>query len=258
MLKGPPFLFRISSTPIVRPRETSGAHRIERVSKEVLASTLGEKRGSRAASLTIAGLPLSATQPATPSPILGRSAAASRPLGAERRLEHQLLLLLVDHQQRPGLGGDQLADLLDHQLDHLARLEDRVGGLHDVGQDREPARRRLKRRRARARAAAAGRGARGSRGRARPRAAGPPAARPRRRNRDRARRSAAARARRAAAPARRSGGPAARAVPRRAASASCSPETAKRPAAKRAASCAARSLRAGRGQRTRTRALRSP
>ena len=79
LLNEPPRLFRISSTPIVRPRETSGAHRIERVSNEVLASTWGAKRGSRLTSLTIAGLPVSATQPATPSPILGLSAATSRP-----------------------------------------------------------------------------------------------------------------------------------------------------------------------------------
>ena len=66
------------------------------------------------------------------------------PLGAEGGLEHQLLLLLVHHEERPGLGGDELADLLDDQLDHLARLEDRVGRLHHVGEDGEPPRRGLR------------------------------------------------------------------------------------------------------------------
>ena len=127
----------ISRTPIVRPRETSGAHRIERVSNCVRVSTLRVKRGSRATSLTIAGLPVWATQPATPSPILSRNERDVAALGAERRLEDQLLLLLVDHQQRPGLGGDQLRIFSIDQLDHLARLEDRVGGLDDVGQDRQ-------------------------------------------------------------------------------------------------------------------------
>ncbi len=68
----------ISRTPIVRPRETSGAQRIERVSNWVRVSTRAEKRGSRAASFTIAGLPLWATQPATPSPIFSRRADTSR------------------------------------------------------------------------------------------------------------------------------------------------------------------------------------
>ena len=53
-----------------------------------------------------------ATQPATPSPIFTPE-ARRRPCPSRRApLEDQLLLLLVDHQHRPGLGGDQLADLL--------------------------------------------------------------------------------------------------------------------------------------------------
>jgi hypothetical protein len=65
--------------------------------------------------------------------------------GAEGGLEDELLLFLVDHQERPGLGWDELADLLHDQLDHLARLEDGVGGLDHVGQDRQPLRGRLER-----------------------------------------------------------------------------------------------------------------
>ena len=57
---------------------------------------------------------------------------------AQRQLEGQLLLLLVDHQHRPGLGGDELLDLGHDQLDHLARLQDGVGGLDDVGEDGQP------------------------------------------------------------------------------------------------------------------------
>ncbi len=79
-VKRPPSLLMISRTPIVRPRDTSGAHRIERVLNCVRESTRLVKRGSRAASLTIAGSPDCATQPATPSPILSRKAVTSRPL----------------------------------------------------------------------------------------------------------------------------------------------------------------------------------
>ena len=78
-MKRPPSLLRISRTPIVLPRETSGAHRIERVSNCVRESTWRVKRGSRATSFTIAGLPDWATQPATPSPILSRNEETSRP-----------------------------------------------------------------------------------------------------------------------------------------------------------------------------------
>ncbi len=77
-VKGPPCLLMISRTPIVCPRETSGAQRIERVSNCVRVSTWAEKWGSRAVSFTIAGLPLWATQPATPSPIFSRTAETSR------------------------------------------------------------------------------------------------------------------------------------------------------------------------------------
>ena len=59
-------------------------------------------------------------------------------LFAQGQLEGQLLLLLVDHEHRPGLGRDELLDLAHDQLDDLARLEDRVRGLDDIGQDREP------------------------------------------------------------------------------------------------------------------------
>ena len=105
-VKRPPRLLMISSTPIVRPRETSGAQRMERVSNWVRVSTRVEKRGSRAASFTIAGLPVCATQPATPSPIFRRKAATSARLRPERRLEHQLLALLVHHHAatRPRTG----------------------------------------------------------------------------------------------------------------------------------------------------------
>ena len=54
---------------------------------------------------------------------------------AEGQLEGELLLLLVQHQDGPGLGGDELLDLGHDQLDDLARLQDGVGRLHDVGED---------------------------------------------------------------------------------------------------------------------------
>ena len=57
------------------------------------------------------------------------------PLGAQCRLEDELRAFLVDEQQRPRLGGDQDLDLAHHQLDHLLRLQDRVGRLDDVGED---------------------------------------------------------------------------------------------------------------------------
>jgi len=79
-VKGPACLLMISRTPIVRPRETSGAQRMERVSNWVRVSTRGEKRGSRGASFTMAGLPHWATQPATPSPIFRRRVVTSRAL----------------------------------------------------------------------------------------------------------------------------------------------------------------------------------
>ena len=72
---------------------------------------------------------------------------------------------------RPGLGGDELLDLGHDQLDDLARLQDRVGGLHDVGEDGQPLAVVERRRRARRPAAVA------PARRARPRGAPAPAAR---------------------------------------------------------------------------------
>jgi hypothetical protein len=151
-------------------------------------------------------------------------------LGAERGLEHQLLLLLVHHQQRPGLGRDQLADLLDHELDHLARLEDRVRGLHDVGQDREPARGGGRRRLLPVRARGAGRAPRALHVRQHRfgrRVAAAPGLRPR--SRARAPRSCAACARRGAPRALRAAGPAAPGARRPPASASSSPRAGSAP-----------------------------
>ena len=70
-----------------------------------------------------------------PSPIFTRKDGDVLALLAQRQLEGQLLLLLVHHQHGPGLGGDELLDLGHDELDDLARLQDRVGGLHDVGED---------------------------------------------------------------------------------------------------------------------------
>src|SRR6266446_666044 len=79
-VKRPPSLLMISTTPMVRPREMRGAQRIERVLNWVLVSNRGAKRGSFWVSFTIVGLPVWATQPAIPSPILIRNAETSFPL----------------------------------------------------------------------------------------------------------------------------------------------------------------------------------
>ena len=99
------------------------------------------KRGSLEVSLTMAGLPVWATQPAMPSPIFTRNDGDVLALLPQRQLEGQLLLLLVHHQHGPGLGGDELLDLGHDELDDLARLQDGVGGLHDVGEDGQALRR---------------------------------------------------------------------------------------------------------------------
>jgi len=127
----------ISSTPIVRPRETSGAHRIERVSNWVRVSTRGVKRGSRAGVIHDRGLPGLGHPAATPSPIFRRKAETSRPFAPSAASNTSSCFSSFDHQQRPGLGGDELPDLLDDELDDLARLQDGVGGLHHVGEDGE-------------------------------------------------------------------------------------------------------------------------
>ena len=101
----------ICTTPMVRPREMRGAHRMERVRNCVLLSKRRAKRGSLEVSLTMVGLPVCATQPAMPSPIFTRKRGDVLALLAQRQLEGQLLLLLVHHQHRPGLGGDELLDL---------------------------------------------------------------------------------------------------------------------------------------------------
>jgi hypothetical protein len=79
LLNLPSSLLMISTTPMVRPREMRGAHRIERVRNCVWLSNLPAKRGSRATSLTMVGFPVLATQPAMPSPILTRKADTSLP-----------------------------------------------------------------------------------------------------------------------------------------------------------------------------------
>ena len=123
------------TTPMVRPREMRGAHRTERVWNWVLLSNRRAKRGSFEVSLTMVGSPVWATQPAIPSPTFTRNDGDVFALLPQGQLEGQLLLLLVQHEDRPGLGGDQLLDLGHDQLDDLARLQDGVGRLHDVGED---------------------------------------------------------------------------------------------------------------------------
>ena len=123
------------TTPMVRPREMRGAQSTERVWNWVSASKRRAKRGSLEVSLTMVGSPVWATQPAIPSPTFTRNDGHVLALLAQGQLEGQLLLLLVQHEDGPGLGGDQLLDLGHDQLDDLARLQDRVGRLHDVGED---------------------------------------------------------------------------------------------------------------------------
>ena len=65
---------------MVRPREMSGAHRMERVWNWVLAVERAARSAGRVeVSFTIVGLPVWATQPATPSPILTRNVETSLP-----------------------------------------------------------------------------------------------------------------------------------------------------------------------------------
>ena len=74
-MKRPPSLLMISSTPIVRPRETSGAHRIERVSNCVRGVDLAREARVARGVVDDRGLAgLRPPSPATPSPILRRKA----------------------------------------------------------------------------------------------------------------------------------------------------------------------------------------
>ena len=139
-VKRPPSLLMISTTPIVRPRETSGAQRIERVWNCVRLSNLARETRVARGVVDDRGLAGLRHPPRDALAHLDAEGDTSPALRPERQLERQLLPLLVDHQHRPGLGRDELLDLLHDQLDHLAWLEDRVGGLHDVRQDRQPAR----------------------------------------------------------------------------------------------------------------------